>query len=155
MFEQIEFTDETNELAEEMLQLVGDVLTTAMKMEMIGQNVEVSVTFVDDERIQAINREYRGKDQPTDVLSFALNEGDGEEVSDGENIPQLLGDIIISIPRAKKQAEDYGHTFERELCFLAVHGFLHLVGYDHDTEDAEKAMFIKQEEILEKHGIKK
>ncbi|MDG5786550.1 rRNA maturation RNase YbeY [Evansella sp. AB-P1] len=152
---QIGLIDETNELSEEMMNLVGNVVSTAITVEGINRNVEVSITFVDDERIQELNKEYRMKDQPTDVLSFALNEGDEDEPFVTEGIPELLGDVIISVPRAVDQAKEYGHDLKRELCFLAVHGFLHLIGYDHDTEDREKKMFNKQEEILQKHGIKK
>ncbi|MBU9712062.1 rRNA maturation RNase YbeY [Evansella tamaricis] len=150
---QIGFHDETSKVSEEMIKLIGDVMSTAIKMEKVAENVEISLTFVDDKRIQEINRDYRGIDKPTDVLSFALNEGDETEFEQG--IPELLGDIIISVPRAEEQAKDYGHSLEREFCFLAVHGFLHLVGYDHDKEETEKQMFSRQEEILEKHGIKK
>ncbi|MCD8511980.1 MAG: rRNA maturation RNase YbeY [Bacillus sp. (in: Bacteria)] len=151
---QIGLMDETAELSEDLMELVGAVIRTAMVHEELGTNAEVSITFVGDEHIQQLNRDYRGKDQPTDVLSFALDEGDEATVIKGD-FPQLLGDIIISVPRAVEQAKEYGHDINRELCFLAVHGFLHLIGYDHNTEEEEKAMFSKQEEILQAHGIKK
>lgn len=102
---------------------------------------ELSITFCDNERIHELNRTYRGIDRKTDVLSFPMEE------------EQLLGDIIISVPQAKDQAEEYGHSFERELYFLALHGFLHLLGYDHETETDEKVMFSKQERILSEMGI--
>ncbi|PAM93050.1 rRNA maturation RNase YbeY, partial [Flavobacterium sp. IR1] len=97
---------------------------------------------------------YRGKDMPTDVISFALN----DEVEDEadmimEGMPNALGDIIISVAHISRQAEEYGHSFERELGFLVVHGFLHLLGYDHMTEQDEKAMFSRQEEILSAYGL--
>ncbi|MFC0212084.1 rRNA maturation RNase YbeY [Paenibacillus chartarius] len=141
---------------------------------------EVALTFVDDERIHELNREYRGIDRPTDVLSFAMREAgedeiaiiygsddeyevieetvDGAEVEDGEDgdddsFSEPLGDIIISVPKAFAQAEEYGHSPERELGFLFVHGFLHLIGYDHGSEDEEKEMFGKQENILNKAGL--
>jgi probable rRNA maturation factor len=115
---------------------------------------EVSVTLLDDEGIQRLNREYREVDRPTDVLSFPLWEpNELWESVDGE--PVSLGDIFISVPRAEEQAAEYGHSFERELGFLAVHGFLHLLGYDHSTEAEEKEMFTRQEEILERVGLKR
>ena len=180
---------------------------------------EVALTFVDDKEIQRLNREYRGLDKPTDVLSFAMQdigedemeifyvndddeendedfEGDEDEaeveddfanedaLKDVERLDKTddsehpldeeleanddeygdeegmeatfeepLGDIIISVPRAIEQSEDYGHSVERELGFLFVHGFLHLIGYDHDNEGAEKEMFAKQEQILEQAGL--
>ncbi|WP_078597217.1 rRNA maturation RNase YbeY [Evansella clarkii] len=153
-YKQTGLIDETGKLHEDMLNLVADVLDTAMKMEGIKENSELSVTFVNNEQIQELNRDYRGKDEPTDVLSFALNEGEDDEVA-VEGMPDLLGDIVISVPRAEQQAEEYGHDIKRELCFLAVHGFLHLLGYDHGDEAQEKSMFSRQEEILEKHGLKK
>ncbi|SER70417.1 rRNA maturation RNase YbeY [Salipaludibacillus aurantiacus] len=149
----IDIIDETELLSEEEQNLVQSVLETALDYESVGGNTEISVTFVSDERIQVLNKEYRDKDRPTDVLSFALDEGD--ETLDHPEAPHLLGDIIISLPRAKAQAAEFGHQFERELCFLAVHGFLHLIGYEHESEEQEKQMFTKQEDILQKHGLKK
>nr|WP_246596228.1 rRNA maturation RNase YbeY [Bacillus alkalicola] len=140
------------------MEVMSGVIKTAMTMENVVENAEVSVTFVDDERIQSINKEFRGLDKPTDVLSFALNEGENDIPDiplDDETIPELLGDIIISVPRAEAQAKEYGHSFEREINFLLVHGFLHLLGYDHGSEEEEKKMFARQEEILEEHGLKK
>ncbi|ADU29867.1 rRNA maturation RNase YbeY [Evansella cellulosilytica] len=151
---QVVLIDETKTIQDDLLLLVGNVVDTAMSYEGVSKDAEVSITFVEDDKIQELNREYRDKDQPTDVLSFALNEGDQQPIT-GEGLPELLGDIIISVPRAKQQAEEYGHGFNRELCFLAVHGFLHLLGYDHNTEEEEREMFKKQEEILEKYGLKK
>lgn len=149
----VDIIDETNKLSEQEKTLVTNVLETALVREDIQKESELSVTFVTDERIHELNKEYREKDQPTDVLSFALNDGD-EQVSI-EGMPNLLGDIVISIARAKSQAIEYGHDFQRELCFLAVHGFLHLIGYDHDSKENEVAMFKKQEDILSEHGLKK
>lgn len=117
--------------------------------EAVPNHAEVSVTFVNNEEIQEINRDYRNLDKPTDVISFALEETVDDEVEIvGEDLPVVLGDIIISVERAKEQAADYNHSYERELGFLAVHGFLHLLGYDHMTKEDEKVMFQKQEEIL-------
>jgi probable rRNA maturation factor len=117
----------------------------------LGVEGEVSVSFVDDEEIHALNRAYRGVDRPTDVLSFALEEGDDFPAPDG-TLP-VLGDIVISVPTAVRQAAEYGHSVERETGFLLVHGFLHLLGYDHDTEEAEREMFGLQEEVLQGLGL--
>jgi len=138
---------------EELLRLAGE--------EEGIERGEVALTFVDDKRIRELNREYRGIDRPTDVLSFALNEDGGEpdivfgDLSDDEDDPisGMLGDIVISLERAKAQSEAYGHSLEREIGFLFVHGFLHLLGYDHQTEEEERIMFAKQEEILRRAGL--
>ena len=150
----IDFLDETNEVKDEHIELVEKLLQHAAKVEKIEEGSEVSITFVTNEAIHEINREYRDKDQPTDVISFALEEmGEGEIQIIGEGIPRILGDIIISTDRTREQAAEYGHSFERELGFLAVHGFLHLLGYDHMTEQDEKEMFGKQDEILSSFGL--
>lgn len=150
----IDFTDETNEVAAQHTELVEKLLQHAASVENIEPETEVSVTFVTNDTIQDINREYRGKDQPTDVISFALEElGEGEIAVTFEGMPRVLGDIIISTDRAKEQAEEYNHSFERELGFLAVHGFLHLLGYDHMELEEEKVMFTKQDEILQTFGL--
>lgn len=150
----IDFLDETEKVEQKHIQLVEDLLQHAVEVLNIVDESEVSITFVTNDVIQQINHEYRGKNQPTDVISFAMEElGDGEIEIVGGELPRILGDIIISIDRAKEQAEDYGHSFERELGFLAVHGLLHLLGYDHMTEDDEKIMFSKQEEILSSFGL--
>jgi len=152
----IDSHDETNELTEEQIKTVEDLLQFAAEVEDVSQGAELSVTFVSNERIQEVNREYRDKDQPTDVISFALEEmGEGEMEIIGGDQPRVLGDIIISIPRAREQAEEYGHSFMRELGFLSVHGLLHLLGYDHMTESEEKVMFTKQKEILNNYGLKR
>lgn len=150
----IDFLDETNEVQEAHIDLVEKLLQHAAQIEGIEDGSEVSITFVTNEAIHEINRQYRDKDQPTDVISFALEEiGEGEVQIIGEGIPRILGDIIISTDRTREQAEDFGHSFERELGFLAVHGFLHLLGYDHMEPEDEKVMFGKQDEILESYGL--
>lgn len=151
----IDSVDETNELTEQQMLEIERLINFAAKKQRIEEHSEVSVTFVSNEKIQEINREYRDKDTATDVISFAMEElGEGEVELTGEvDMPRVLGDIIISIPRAKEQAGEYGHSFERELGFLAVHGFLHLLGYDHMTEEDEKEMFTLQKEILNEYGL--
>jgi probable rRNA maturation factor len=117
---------------------------------------EVGLLFVNNETIRQLNSEYRGIDRATDVLSFAIQEEHEDELVityEEEELPNLYGDIVISVERAKEQAEEYGHSFERELCFLYVHGFLHLIGYDHLEEQEEQQMIAKQNLILEKVGI--
>lgn len=116
---------------------------------------EVSLSFVDDETIRELNRDYRGIDSPTDVLSFPMFEDEAERIAAQEEGSLLWGDIIISVPTAKRQSEEYGHSLEREIGFLFVHGFLHLLGYDHETEEQEKEMFALQEHILQRAGLKR
>ncbi|GAE33399.1 rRNA maturation RNase YbeY [Halalkalibacter akibai] len=151
----VDFNDETSVLTEKHHVLVEEVIVKTAEAEGLSGEVEVSVTIVDEKRIQEINREYRDKDQPTDVISFALNEqGEGElHLVEDLNMPNILGDIIISAAHIQSQAEEYGHSFERELGFLAVHGMLHLLGYDHMTEAEEKEMFSRQEDILAAYGL--
>lgn len=118
----------------------------------LGDNVEVSITFVDDEAITDLNRDHRGLHRPTDVLSFSQLEGeDMGLLPEGEPLP--LGDIVISLQRCQEQAVDFGHSFERELGFLTAHGMLHLLGYDHQTPEDEAAMMAKTEEILGELGL--
>jgi len=146
---EIDFQDNTNSVPENHFELIEGLLNLTALKENISENTEVSITFVDNNEIQEINRDYRNLDKPTDVISFALEETtEGEVEIVGDDIPVILGDIIISVEKAKEQAEEYNHSFERELGFLAVHGLLHLLGYDHMTEQDEKEMFQKQEEIL-------
>lgn len=153
---ELDLMDETNSLSEETIALVGKVLQSAGDQLAVKDGCEVSVTFVTNDAIQEINKTYRHKDVPTDVISFAMEEmGEGEIAVIDADIPTMLGDIIISVERATEQAESYQHSFERELCFLAVHGFLHLLGYDHETEEQEKEMFGLQETILQAFGLKR
>jgi len=150
----IDSVDETNELTEQQMLEIERIINFAARKQLIEEHSEVCITYVSNERIQEINREYRDKDTPTDVISFAMEElGEGEVELSGMDMPRILGDIIISIPRTKEQAEEYGHSFERELGFLAVHGFLHLLGFDHMTEEDEKEMFTLQKEILNDYGL--
>ena len=110
----------------------------------------ISVSLVDNEFIHQINRDYRGIDRPTDVISFAFLDNEDRNAIYKSKEPVCLGDIYISVDKAKEQAEEYGHSLKRELSFLFVHGLLHLLGYDHMTEEDEKVMFRLQDEILPK-----
>ncbi|OIU70598.1 rRNA maturation RNase YbeY [Rossellomorea aquimaris] len=152
----IDFVDETGQLSDKENEMIKGILDFAAGEEEVEEGSEVSVTFVSNERIREINREYRDKDQPTDVISFALEEmGEDEIEIVGADMPRVLGDIIISVERAKEQAEEYNHSFSRELGFLALHGFLHLLGYDHMEERDEKVMFQRQKDILDDYGLKR
>lgn len=151
---EIDFQDRTDAVKEDHIELVHQLLTFAAQEEKVPMDSEVSLTFVHNDEIQELNRDYRQKDTPTDVISFALQEeGEGELHVIGEEIPIMLGDIVISIDKAKEQAEEYGHPLERELGFLALHGFLHLLGYDHINEEDSKKMFSRQKEILDAYGL--
>lgn len=146
----IYMTDENNRLTEEQQQLVESILIYTAEQEEVDPNSELSVTFVSNDEIQEINREWRGKNQATDVISFAMEELGEDEIDFGllEDEPIVLGDLIISVERCREQAAEYGNHFERELGFLAVHGFLHLLGYDHIEKADEEVMTKRQEEIL-------
>ncbi|BBI34727.1 rRNA maturation RNase YbeY [Cohnella abietis] len=157
---------------EQWIDLLEKLLQIAGPKEEITVGV-VTLTLTDDEGIRELNRQYRGLDKPTDVLSFSLLEGEEPEIhyedeyeasEEGDEewkdedkasnpFANLLGDIVISVPRAEAQAQEYGHSLERELGFLFVHGFLHLLGYDHDDAEQEKEMFAKQEEVLKEAGL--
>ncbi|MFB5662103.1 rRNA maturation RNase YbeY [Alteribacillus sp. HJP-4] len=149
----IDIQDETEKLTTQQYELIENVIRKAADMENVKGKAELSITIVSKESIRLINKDYRGKDSITDVVSFALNDGEDQHFIDG--MPNLLGDIIISYPVAEEQALEYNHSLERELSFLAVHGFLHLLGYTHDTEKEEKTMFERQETILKSYGIQR
>ncbi|MEY8445124.1 rRNA maturation RNase YbeY [Enterococcus ratti] len=156
----ITFMDETRKVSTEKINEIEDLLQFAASYLKLPDDTEMSVTFMDNIAIQEINRIYRGKDTPTDVISFALEEeGEGEVpvvFEEGDNpLPRVLGDIMISTERAAEQAHEYGHSYDRELGFLAVHGFLHINGYDHMTPEDEKVMFGLQKEILDAYGLKR
>ncbi len=144
---QYELINNTDEKLLEIEELKGfvDFSLKYLKLE----NVLFNIIIVNNEEIHKINREYRGVDRETDVISFALEDDDtfiSMEV-------RVLGDIYISIDKAKEQAESYGHSLKRELSFLTIHGLLHLLGYDHMEEEDEKKMFSLQELILNEYGI--
>lgn len=139
---------------QEAINLIETCLQQAAKVEEIP-DVEVSVTITNDEEIQQINAEHRGMNRPTDVLSFPLYERDEEwMLEEGEDVV-AIGDIVISLDRAIEQANDYGHSLSREIGFLAVHSFLHLLGYDHETPEEEKEMFERQNLILDQIGLRR
>lgn len=140
-------------IPEDAERLIEDCAREALTEEEIEEDAEVSVTFVDNERIRELNAEFRDIDRETDVLSFPIGDEDGFEV-DPDNDAIILGDIVISLEKASEQAEEYSHSFKRELAFLITHSLFHLLGYDHvNGGEEEKIMFEKQEKVLEKLGI--
>lgn len=153
--------DETDRTNQKYMDLIEQVIISAAKELKLEDNFEVSITIVDNNRIHEINKEYRSIDRPTDVISFAIEDNDDEfeiffdELDDDIALPRLLGDIFISMDKAEEQAEEFDHSIEREIGFLTVHGFLHLNGYDHQTEEEEKEMFALQDIILEENGLER
>ena len=140
-----------NETDEEFLyeDIIKEVSNKALETEKV-EKASCSIIIVDNSYIHKLNKEYRGIDRVTDVISFALEDEKSMVIPDEI---RLLGDIYISLDKAKEQAKEYGHSLERELCFLAVHGLYHLLGYDHETKEEAEVMFKKQEEVLMKYGI--
>ncbi len=138
---------------EDIEHLIEICTAAALEEEGIDDTAEVSVTLVDNEGIRELNRKHRDIDRETDVLSFPLGDDDGYEV-DPDNDAIMLGDIVISLEKAAQQAEEYGHSYRREVAFLITHSLFHLLGYDHvNSEEEEKIMFGKQEKVLDKLGI--
>ena len=133
--------------------LARRAVIASLEYEGFKNDAEVSLTFTDNEGIRALNSEFRGIDKPTDVLSFPLTDYEGSEFPFDE--PELsLGDIVISLEKAREQADEFGHSFEREVAFLTVHSMLHLLGYDHvNSEEEDLEMRRRQREILERMGI--
>ena len=142
------------EITEEFEKLFNDVVIESLRYEEFDPECEVSLSIVSNDEIQEINKQFREIDAPTDVLSFPLlTFEEGEQADVNENNEIMLGDIIISIDKAKAQAEEYGHGLRRELAFLTAHSMLHLMGYEHMEEEEQKEMFKKQDDILNNLGI--
>lgn len=146
------YEDEMNLCEDNYEQQFLKIIETTLKYLKIEDDVELSCLLIDDKRIHEINRDYRDIDRSTDVISFALEDNDQFYV---EGMPRSLGDIFISYDHAKMQAKKYGHSLEREMCFLFTHGLLHLLGYDHMNEEDEKEMFTIQKDILSQLGIER
>ena len=132
-------------------EIIRNVVETVLKEEKIIQNLEIYITLTNNDNIQKINAEHRNIDKPTDVLSFPMFER--EEIQNlkeenAEAIETMLGDIIVSVEKVREQAEEYGHSFKRELAYLVTHGMLHLLGYDHMIEEEKTVMRKREEEIL-------
>lgn len=137
--------EQSVELSSSVLAAVERAIEGCLDLEGLSGS-EVSVSIVTDVEMHELNRSYRGVDRTTDVLSFPLEE-------QRPIAPTLLGDVVISLRRAQEQAEEYGHSLEREMAFLAVHGTLHLMGYDHGTEAEDRDMQERQERVLESLGL--
>ena len=135
--------------------LIRKAIRTTLHSERFPDDAEVSVTLTDNEEIHVLNRQYRGVDRPTDVLSFPMAEDD-ENIGDFDMDKEafLLGDIVISVEKIEEQAKEYMHSFERELAYLTIHSTLHLLGYDHvNSREEEKEMTQKQDKIIESMGL--
>lgn len=145
----LENDQEKLRISAELEQLLTAGLNVVARLHRLSGQTEVDITIVDDEEIHMLNRDYRNVDRPTDVLSFALDEaGEDEPELLGGPEEHLLGDIIISAETAARQAEEFGHGLEREIVYLAVHGLLHLLGYDHMIDEDKAVMRAKEEEAL-------
>ena len=150
--------NETQEIvSDSTIDELNELCSVIMRNEDCNFDAQISLTFTDNEGIRCINRDYRGIDKATDVLSFPMLEFDDDEVDaefEMENGLVLLGDIVISIERAKEQAQEFGHSIRREVAFLTAHSMLHLLGYDHvDDKEGERMMIEKQNEALNALGI--
>lgn len=153
---QIDFLDQTNSISSDHIHLLEELIQFVSEKEQIGEKKEVSITFVHDEEIRSINKTYRQKDEPTDVISFAMLETDEDEVIiKDKDLPVMLGDIIISVDKVKQQSISYHHSYKRELGFLVIHGLLHLLGYNHLTKSDEVEMFQKQTNYLKEFGLER
>lgn len=153
------------EIDEKLSLTIDKIIDYALKEEKVLIPYEVSVIYVDNETIKEINLETRGIDRATDVLSFPMLDYDDKKVFkecyDGHDFSVIdlndgnlvLGDIVLSLERAKEQSKEFGHSFEREVCYLIIHSVLHLLGYDHMEEDEKKVMRKREEEILNKFEI--
>ena len=160
----IEIVDETGQVSEEIIKQTQDVLEFAAQ-KTGKEKKEMAVTFVSNARSHELNLKYRDTDRPTDVISLEYKPEldiavDEEDLLDHPELAEMLedfdayiGELFISVDKAREQAEEYGHSFEREMGFLAVHGFLHINGYDHYTPEEEAEMFGLQEEILTAYGL--
>lgn len=146
------YLDENELLEKDYQEMYVNIINTACTILNLEEDLELSCIIVDDTKIHEINKEYRNIDRSTDVISFALEDND-QFYSPGQ--PRCLGDIFISIDHAKEQAIDYGHSIDREMCFLFTHGLLHLLGYDHNEEVEEKEMIALQKVILDKVGMER
>lgn len=144
----IDNSQEKIRINESINELIEKVVLECLTLERKGLDYEISVTFVDDEEIRELNKEYRNVDKSTDVLSFPLEENEFD-------IPgnTLLGDIIISAETAKRQSEEYGHSLEREIAYLAAHSMFHLMGYDHMEEVEKQVMRDKEKKVMLSLGI--
>src|SRR5699024_5921222 len=150
---QIDISDQTRELKDKQVNMLIEVLIFSAMHEKIHHEVELSVSIVTNGVIQAMNHLYRSKNEPTDVLSFQMDAV--RDVDPDSHLPVMVGDIIISIEKVNEPKEGSNHSFDRALIFLAIHGFLHLLGYTHDNKENEAVMFGKQDAILEAYRLER
>ena len=150
--ETVDYIDRHNLISKEDKDMLTRLIDYTLKKENILFNYEISVSFVTNEEIKLLNKEYRGIDKDTDVLSFPLIE---DFNADFKEHVYPLGDIVISIDKVEEQSKLYKHSFKREIAFLTVHSILHLLGYTHETTKEEEEMFSRQEEILKEFGIER
>lgn len=143
---EITLINHTNQTIDQYEELFQKISKSAEKILKLPTDYELSVTFVRSQMIHKINRDYRGIDRPTDVISFAIRDDEDDFIPEEE---KDLGDIFININYCKKQAKEYGHSYDREMGFLFTHGMLHCLGYDHMKEEDEKVMFALQDQILD------
>ena len=149
---QFDIVNEWGDVNPDWLERLDEILPLYAQQQGLPEEMVIGLTFTDDEAIREINREYRQIDRSTDVLSFPLYERDDEiELYEDELSP--FGDIVLSVPHAKAQAEEYGHSLEREVCYLVVHGLMHLAGYDHMEEDEKAEMRAAEEALLKAVGV--
>ncbi len=147
---EVDFTNDFGSEYDWLDERYNHLAETTFKMLNVQVNYEIDVSIVDDETIHQINRDYRNVDRVTDVISFAFNDDkDPRDAILNPEVPRMLGEILICLPQAKRQAEQIGNTLQRELSFLFVHGLLHLLGYDHMKPEDEAVMFPLQDKILE------
>lgn len=144
---EVEVADETGAAATHA-PLLRTLAQRAVSTEGLDGAYHVTIVVVSDQRIRELNRTHRGIDAVTDVLSFPLLDGDGAAFVLPPGLPTHLGDVVVALDQARRQAEEYGHSFERELAYLTGHGLLHLLGYDHEDDEATVHMRAREEEIL-------
>jgi probable rRNA maturation factor len=148
-----ENAQEKKEVRYSLKMLIRRAIEATLKYEKFDDDAEVSVTFTDNQKIRRMNKKFRNIDRATDVLSFPLFDDEGMDAHVAE-LDCMLGDIVLSLEKAGEQAEEFGHSFEREVAFLSVHSVLHLLGYDHETSEADDAdMRRRQSEIMDKLGL--
>ena len=149
---QFDIVNDWGDLDPVWLERLNAILPLYAEQEGLPDELVIGLTFCDDDAIRAINKEYRGIDRATDVLSFPLYERDDEiELLEGELAP--FGDIVLSVPHAQAQAAEYGHSVEREVCYLVVHGLMHLAGYDHIEPEDKVEMRAEEEALLKAVGV--
>ena len=138
------------DIKDELYEKIEDIVEEVLDYEGYSDDYDISISFVDNKEIHELNKQFRGVDRATDVLSFPML---SDEFEDVEYEEMSLGDIVVSLERALEQSIEYGHSFEREVCFLVCHSMFHLLGYDHDTEENTKDMRKREEDVLNKLNI--